>query len=495
MKEMLKGRPIELPKNNKQIPIFDRSMLPNRLGDIVYNLSRSKGKDVSGFAVAGLISIASVLGNKVALATGDRLIEPILWGLVIGDSGVGKSVCIRPFAECLNNINTELKNNHKEQMVGYLADIKVIGYEVDEKERRIKQELKDGKGKYNIEQLKSDISFLKMNEPPRPYSRECIFTGGTPQAMQEKIATDSPNGFLLQQKEMFKWLMQLNQTDHALEKRTLLSAYDGEFENSITLNRGNTQADKISISILGDIQTSNLEKYLDKCDDTEGFIARFQLLAIISKGKSKHDKGVFEETYTKDIDSLIRSLQDIPQTRNIIDNVLVKSEPIKYNYSSQADCLISAWVNEFSEEIAKYPEDSAMKRYLNKFTDTLHKLALVFHIIDNQEVDIISENTVQSVIKFIAFLYESAKYMYHEEIDMILKHSKHILEKPFKRQGNNFTFTASSIRDKWQSLAKGITPSLTAESLKLLEKHNYISETIPNKRDKYTRYKFNDYTY
>ena len=106
------------------------------------------------------------------------------------------------------------------------------------------------------------------------------------------------------------------------------------------------------------------------------------------------------------------------------------------------------------KQVNDFAEDTPIKRYLNKFSDTIYKVSLIFHIIDNITYENIKDTklyeykidicTLEKAIKFMNYLYETAKYLYSDEIDLVVNHAKEILKKSISQnRGLKDGFTAS----------------------------------------------------
>ncbi|OIN84479.1 DUF3987 domain-containing protein [Francisella sp. TX07-6608] len=484
--ELLKGKPRELPKNDKKMPVFTKDMLPNRLSDYVFGQAEAGKLTASAIAISALTGVSGVLGKKVVLDVGFKEVTANVWGLVAGESGAGKSPCLRTITPIIKDLDTKLEEEHREKLADYNLDIEVIDARIKEIKDSMKSDIKDANHEA-IKDKKQLIKEVENSKPYRPIANAIIYTDFTPQAIIDKIAKDCPNGILLCGVEFYKMLQTLSSKENATKQGMFLKAYDGEFDKSLTLGRGTINVDKVSISILADIQTSNLEKYLNQVKDNEGLLARFQLLSVVEDSARTHKKPKLDEKLQNVYKDLIDELFDIPLLDRVINGELVKGEPKKYKYTAKADDFLDRWFKWYDAEVRNFAEDTPMKRYLNKFGETMYKISLIFHVIDKKDEEFVGIDTLEKVVKFMNYLYETAKYLYDDKIDLVVKHAKEILSKPLGRFKDGFT--ASSLRDTYSSLRNDKQISLTIESLNLLKEHNHILEISPKKRDRYTRYR------
>ncbi|MEY8765728.1 MULTISPECIES: DUF3987 domain-containing protein [Francisella] len=486
--EMLKGKPRELPKNDKKMPVFTKDMLPNRLSDYVFGQAEAGKLTASSIAISALTGVSGVLGKKVVLDVGFKEVTANVWGLVTGESGTGKSPCLRVITRIIKDLDTQLIEEHKEQLKDYNLDIEIIDARIKEIKDSMKSDIKDANHEA-IREKKQLIKEAEDSKPYRPISNEIIFNDGTQQAIINKIANDSPNGILLTCTEFYKTLQSLSGKDNADKQAMLLKAYDGEFDKSMTLGRGTINVDTVAISILGDIQTSNLDKYLEQSQDKEGLVARFQLLSVVESIPRTHKKSPLDEKLQGVYKNLIDELFDISVLDRVIDGQLEKGEPKMYRFSKKADEFLEEWYQMYDLEIKKYAEDTPMRRYLNKFGETIYKVSLIFHVIDKKDEEFICIDTLEKVAKFMDYLYDTAKYLYSDEIDLVVKHAKEILSKPVDKLRDGFT--ASSLRNRYSSLKNNRQIDLTIESLGLLKNHNYLIETDARNNAKYKKYILN----
>ena len=251
-KELAEVKPTPLPENTKQLPEFTKDMLPDRLVNYVFKQAEKGQLTASALAISAITGIAGVIGKKAILNIGSRTINANVWGLIIGESGSGKTPHLRAVNNVIKELDDELLKKYEEKEKEYNLAIETLDTQIKEVKESIKKDFKDGENQKIVEKQQKILE-LENDKPHKPFSNEIIFSdGSTHQAIMSKIANDCPNGILLNCIEFYKTLQTLSSKDNADKQSMFLRSYDGDFDKSITLGRGTTSVKKMLISIIGD---------------------------------------------------------------------------------------------------------------------------------------------------------------------------------------------------------------------------------------------------
>ncbi len=397
--EILKGKPRELPKKDKQIPVFDKVMLPGVICDYVYDLANVIQQPVQYVSCASLTSLAGLLGNKVRLDINEkRKVTPVLWSMLVGESGTGKTPSIQETIKPLKVIDDECYDKYQEELEEYKIKLEFEKNEIDEYKAKLKNYDKlSEKDKTLItkEDLQAKIIELEKAKTIKPFSREVYINQATKEALIKQLSEDSPNGLLIDIDELIDWLNSITRPDKSDDHGLYVSGYNGHSYKSKTVLRDTQKVDSITLSIIGGVQTNRLLEFTKKYSGS-GLLARFQLIPIAEKSLRVYKEDALNSNAEAKYISLINNLKNIPERFNIIDNEVVKSEPVIYQYTNEAKSIYIQWFNEVQKDIQRSDHSDLMIEYLGKADNTFHTLALIYHLADNQDTNIIAKDTVES---------------------------------------------------------------------------------------------------
>ena len=479
--EILKGSPRELPKNDKKIPEFDRCMLPNIIGNYVDELARVVQQPVSYIATASLVSIAGLLGNKVCLQLNEkRRVYPILWGMLVGESGTGKSPSIQETIKPIKAIDRENFKLYQEELGKYQLVSELEQSDIDNIKGNIKNyERTKTKVNASLDDLKDRYMELEQDRTIKPYSREVHLNQSTKEALIKQLSEDSPNGLLIDIDELADWLNSITRVDKADEHGLYVSAYNCDSYKSKTIYRGTQYVHNVTLSIIGGVQTQRLLEFTKNYSGS-GLLARFQLIPIAEKTLRVHSEDIISSCIEANYISLVGQLRAIPERFNMADNQIVESEPTSYQYTKEAKDVYIDWYNELQRDIQKKDQSDLMIEYLGKADNTFHTIALIFHLSESKGVSHITKDTVDKVVLLMLYFYECANYLYGDDTDLKTTTAKKILN--FKsRLGSEFT-----LRDAMRSTTalNKLGVDLVDDALTLLDEHNFIDVSKVNKKGK-----------
>ena len=477
--DIVKPKPLPLPTDGKKLPIFDIDCLPKVIVDYVDNLADVMQQPREYIATASLVSIAGLLGNKICLDIDSRKVYPILWGMLIGDSGTGKTPSIYGAMQRIKEIDKQYLEENKKAFADYKTEKDLYDIEL----KRLNTKLKNCKDDEK-QSIKDKITALKEQEPIKPYSREIFINTATKEALLKQLADNSPNGLILEIDELMDFIQSISRSEKIEDNKLYLEAYNNGSFKSKTIGRGTQFVENVTISIIGGVQTQRLIDFTNQYNGS-GLLARFQLIPIAKKYQRVYK-------YTKlDVDigngyiSLLNELKNIPQRFNIVDNEKVQTEPKKYSYTGEAKNLYIDWFNELEKRKLESGQSDLMIEYLGKANNTFHALALIYHLADNQNSDYIRKDVVQKVIDTLDYFYNCADYLYSYNFNKALDLARNILDiRPKLKNKNGFSIgDITRSKNSFRNLDK----DLVQEALKILEQYNHIKET-GTKGTKYIKY-------
>ncbi|API87535.1 DUF3987 domain-containing protein [Francisella uliginis] len=477
--DIAEPKPLALPIDRKELPKFNTDCLPKVIADYVDNLANAMQQPKQYIATSCLVSIAGLLGNKVCLDVDDRKAYPILWGMLIGDSGTGKTPSINEPMQPIKEIDKQLLDDYLKDYADYQTSLELYDIEL----KTLKANLKDCKDEQK-QSIKEEIEAFKKLKPIKPYSREICINTATKEALLSQLADDSPNGLILEIDELMDFIQSIIKSEKIEDHKLYVEAYNNGNFKSKTISRGTQYIDNVTISIIGGVQTQRLIEFTNKYNGS-GLLARFQLIPIAEKQQRIYKDTKLDFGIKSKYINLLNKLKNIPQRFNIVDNEKVKAEPKKYSYTSEAKSLYIEWFNNTEKVKNESGQSDLMIEYLGKATNTFHALALIYHLADNQDSDHISKEVVQKVITTLDYFYDCADYLYGYNFNKSLDLAKKIVNIKTKLKKKNGFSIGDITRSK--NSFRDLDKELVQEALDILEQYHHIKKT-DKQGIKYTKY-------
>jgi putative DNA primase/helicase len=265
---------IPLPDGKKPVKKFDLLYLPAAIGPYVADIARRMQCPIDFVAVAALVGLGALAGNKIAIRPKHRddwEEVPNQYGAVIGDPGTMKTPAFKEALKPLYEMEKKAQEENKEAK-------KEFKFEREAYE--IKREVAKKKAKEALEGGMSNITaFLRIEEPEEPRAKRFIAGDCTYEALGVLLA-NNPNGILVHCDELVTRLKSLDQDDNAPAKGMYLSGWNGTGPHQFDrVGRGDIPIPLCCISFLGTTQPAKIEDYLRRAAlGDDGLMERFQYL-------------------------------------------------------------------------------------------------------------------------------------------------------------------------------------------------------------------------
>ena len=298
--------------------------LQERLRILIQNVSDSLQSPID-YVTASMFTVASAaVGNKFKLFT-DNTDVPMLWTILVGDSGVGKSQPITTMAK-------PLMEEQKDRLQGYRSAV-----------RTWKQS--------------------KDQNAPKPIFSQTFVSDITPESLYKCMA-DNPNGLLQYSDEILSFIGDFGRYNKSGEESKYLSIWSGR---PITINRKSEEpfmVDKPFLSVIGGIQPNLLSELFTKKRSVSGFAQRL-LFVYPTKIKRK--------VYTTD-----NVRPDISVWTDACRRLILASETT-YTLSAQAYQRYNEYRNSLSARMDA--EDDAIKALFAKLRIYVARWVIVAHVL------------------------------------------------------------------------------------------------------------------
>ena len=341
-----------------------------------------------------------------------------------------------------------------------------------------------------MEQIKQQIK--EIEEPNQPTMRRYETNDITTPKLAQFLS-ENPNGLLQFRDELTGWLKSL-EADYDTNARTLiLELWKGAINyEKARVGDGETQITSGTLSIIGGIQPSKLQRYVSEAysfDNSDGFLQRF-LFAYpdISKRPEKPTESDYRALQKgfRVANDTFGKLADYEFNGKVGGANDDRFHAIKFAPGAQKE--IDEWKDETEAEAEKLQiEDEAFSSFLYKLPKNCFAVALIFHCLENinQSVfpDEITQATSLKAITYIEVLKTHARRVFALGENQIFALANTLLGKIRKGdlpQG----FTAREVmRKQWSGLKSKDT---VQDVLGLLVDYDYLRELETSGKNRHT---------
>ncbi len=436
---------------------FDPDLLPETLRSWVLDLAERLQVPPDYPAAALTVMLAGAIGRR-ALIRPQRhdhwVVNPNLWGAIVGRSGVMKSPVLRAALGPLRRrqalaltVYESEKDLHQRQLAKYPAA------------KRIRRSLTAAAPDHE------EGGAWQMEPPPAPVCTRYLVNEATIEKVHV-ILKENPQGVLYLRDELSGWMAQLEQRGRERERAFFLETWDGDGDFTFDrVGRGTVHASHLCLSVFGGLQPARLQGYLADAvtggAGDDGFMQRFQVL--VWPDVSRH----WEE-----IDRAPDSRAE-RRVEEILDRLLRLSadDPLRTHFSAAAQELFSAWRKGLEQKIRSGDLPAALESHLAKSRSLLPKLALIFHLTGENSEEEIPLLQAQRAAQFCAYLESHARRAYGSVVSRPLKLAATLGEQLRRgRLGNRFR-VADVYLQGWAALD---TPERAREAIKVLVDSGWV---------------------
>jgi len=310
-----------MQNNPNEFPI---EVFPESIQHLILNAKDTVQYD-PGYLSAGILStIATSIGKSSTLNNGNYSVLPILWVVIVGRRGTGKTHPLKFAKQPLEVIDNENYAEYEKELSEYE---KSNGGEATVKPTFKKYLLDD----FTLEKL---IEILQFNR----------------------------HGVLIFQDELMKWVNNFNRYKSGGEQQSYLSLWNGD---TINVDRKTIRSYRVNdpcVNILGGMQTERLKSFASNRVD-DGFLDRF-LFVIPENSKPRLFK---EETL---------NLKLVDNYKRLINN-LIDFEGQEIKTTSKTIEIYKEWQHKRAQETNKDDIEAAVFAKIDTY---VWRLALVLEM-------------------------------------------------------------------------------------------------------------------
>lgn len=219
--------------------------MPGAIQEFARANAQSTGYDAGAYAFAALIAASAVIDHRSRIAVAGGFDQPpVLWGLLLGDSGDGKSPILKPAAAPVRDISDGLMRSSSSALAQYNQAVR---------------ELKRG------DPL-----------PERPPWHQIVTQDTTIEALGQ-LLSENPAGVMLFADELSEWLGSMDAYVGAGRDRAAYLRAFGAESHSINRKSGNLFVPSFSVAVLGGIQPGMVAEAFNRRGGSgaDGLLQRF----------------------------------------------------------------------------------------------------------------------------------------------------------------------------------------------------------------------------
>ena len=325
---------------------FPTEVLPSPLRELVAEGSAALYCDAAMISLPALSLSAACIGNTRRIQLKRSWLEPpILWTMIVAESGSGKSPALELVREPIEKIERERREAHRIALAKYQA----------------------AQGAWK----KGDPL------PEKPVMEQILVQDVTAESVALMLQ-ENPRGLLLCKDELRGWINGF--TRYQQKGQTSIDVWLEVYHGRVLRVNRKTGDDRAiyvpraSVSVSGTIQPGTLTRLLDGDHYDSGFVARFDLAAPPECLKEWSDATVSMETSEAYQVLAERLLALLPGK-----DASGKDQPYRLSFSDDARQL---WVSFYAEWASKqYLTVGARKAALAKLEAVAARLALIFHCV------------------------------------------------------------------------------------------------------------------
>lgn len=336
---------------------FPDSVFPQKFRDLVKDICQANQNLPEEYIKASVFAaVASAIGKSSRAAEGNE--KPILWTLLVGKPGIGKSPAVKIALNPFHVIAERNKADFDSDMQAFTAS---------DSDSKVKP-------------------FLKLP----------VHNKATIEAIADELEKN-PKGTTIFSDEISSWVDNYSRNSKGSDLGFYLSYWDGSPASEATRHGKKSYCSDPCLSIIGGVQNGILESIMSKNNLSNGFFERW--LFVLHDGKRKARKAQTPEWL-----EIKKRYQDV-----ILGLYDADYSDIELDLSTDAKARFNAFLEQNNSDIIEYDENgqSTMACVLSKFEKYLIRFALIIEnlrsFIDGTVAGIISLESLEAAIELFYY--------------------------------------------------------------------------------------------
>lgn len=447
-------------------PLLDE-MLPDPFRYWLSDIAHRMQCPIDFVATAAVVMTSIIVGAGCGIRPkkhDDWMVIPNLWGGVIGRPSMLKTPALAEALKPLVRLEALAKGEYDDAASEHQAEVEM--HEAEKKalkSKMVSMAQVVAKKKQSSSQDAESAEGLKrryasLEAPARPVWRRFKTNDATVERLSELLA-ENPRGLLIFRDELIGLLSSWDKEGRESDRAFHLEAWNGCGSNTTDrITRGTTYTENLCEAIFGGIQPSKLIGYLYKTVrniENDGLIQRLQLLVYPDERKAWQLVDQYPNHEQKNrAFAVIESLASM----NFVQcgATLDEGDKIPYlHFATDAQEFFYQWWSKLEERLRGNSEDPIMCEHLGKFRSLLPSLALIFHLIEVADEELVGPVTLHSAKRaalWCDYLESHARRVYGLVGDITTQAASRIARKIEDRALSD-GFTARDIyRKQWSLL-------------------------------------------
>lgn len=379
----------ESEANAKYKP-FPTHVFPSPIREYVDAAAKAIGCDVSYTALPMLSSLARTLTNKRLIRVKSDWYEPsIVWTVIVGESGDGKSPATREVSRFLKRRQVAILTTNEEAL------------------REYETKKKEWKARHSAWETQAKKAALNEQLPPMPEEPtepicERIYVSDTTVEALMKVLSRQRSGLLISRDELNGWIGSFGEYKKGKssnDQSHWLKMFDGDelYILRASDNAKGINVPRAAVSIFGGVQPGILAKEISDSHLKSGLVARL-LFAWPNDNPIGWSEAAIDAVLVADVEAVFDRLLDIE----------TPEEPVAVSLSPEAQILMREYVIRNRSELAGL--SSNMRACWMKLRSYVARFALTFGMLKGEAE--IGPESVQAAIELADWFGGEARRVY-----------------------------------------------------------------------------------
>ena len=451
------------------VPDFEPGLLPETFRGWLMDIAERVQCPPDYPAVAGMTSLAAVVGRQVAIRpkrADDWLVVANLWGAIVGRPGTLKSPALSEPLKPLRRLEGQAREEHTEALREHEAacliatERKAVGKEAIRKALKLKQDA-------------ASLAWETAGDSPEPPARRRYLTSDSTVEKLGELLAGNPRGLLVFRDELTGLLRSLDREGQESARAFYLEGWNGTDGFVVDrIGRGTVDIPAVCLSVLGGIQPGPLGAYLSGAvaggGGDDGLLQRFQLTVWPDLSGEWRDVDRFPDSQAKALAwSTFERLDRIDP--HALGAEMDGLPCLRFDDAAQE--LFREWRGELERRLRAGEEHPALEAHLAKYRSLVPALALLRHLADHPEGGPVGEDACLAACAWAEYLEGHARRLYAPAVAGETHAARELL-RHLIRGDLTGPFTLREVTRKgWRSLDR--TGALGA--LELLAEHGYLA--------------------
>ena len=351
-----------ISKNQKVTNTFPLEVFPDNIQELIKDAEITEGHNPEYLSAGILSNAATAMGSNFILNNGSYKSQPILWLVIVGRSGNGKT-------HPLNFAKKPIEEKDKQNYLAFQAEM--IKYSVSENKRESK-----------------------------PNYVKSILGDFTPEKLAESLQHNE-KGVLIFKDELIGWINSFDQYRKGSDQQMYLEFFNGGSLSVDRVSKPAIRVERTNINVLGGIQPSALKEMASKNRNNDGFITRFLFVYPTQIKPNLFSGKTIQAKYQNDFNDFILNMYN--------------ASSIELKASTSQINLYKKWQHKKAKE---YHDDDSQSIIQSKLETYVWRLALIIEVMEqavsNNFTNTISDKSINKAINLAEYFRMNALRVFEE---------------------------------------------------------------------------------